>query len=77
MLFYYERIIPPAVPLLGEVWAVLALVVREPLLNLDPYANAKIEPPLLFDIRDELLESPLVAVPDCLMNFCFKLLSRF
>ena len=67
---------PPAVPRLGEFWAVFALVVSEPLLNLDPWAKAKIEP-LLFDIREELLDSPLVVVPDYLINFYFKLLSKF
>lgn len=69
---------PPAFPRLGEFWAVLALVVNEPLLNLEPWANAKIDPPLLlFDISEELFDRPLVAVPDYLMNFYFKLLSKF
>lgn len=67
---------PPAVPRLGEFYAVFALVVNEPLLNLDPWANAKIEP-LLLDISDELFDSPLVVVPDYLINFYFKFLSKF
>ncbi len=67
-------IAPPAVALLGEFTAVLALVVREPLLNLVPWPlKARMEP-LPLDSCEFVERIPEVAV-DCFRNFYFRLLS--